>query len=55
MRPGCYEPKARVADMELNWVEASLSFPTFPRFCGQAFLEASDRELAEACVYAYND
>jgi len=55
MRPGCYEPKARVDDMELNWVEASLSFPTFPRFCGQAFLEAKDRELAEACVYAYND
>ena len=55
MRPGCYEPEARVEDMELNWVEASLSFPTFPRFCGQTFLEAKDRELAEACVYAYND
>jgi predicted TIM-barrel fold metal-dependent hydrolase len=55
MRAGCYEPKARVDDMELNWVEASLSFPTFPRFCGQTFLEAQDRELAEACVYAYND
>jgi predicted TIM-barrel fold metal-dependent hydrolase len=55
MRLGCYEPKARVDDMELNWVEASLSFPTFPRFCGQTFLEAKDRELAEACVYAYND
>ena len=46
MRPGCYEPKARVEDMEMNWVEASLSFPTFPRFCGQTFLEAKDRELA---------
>jgi predicted TIM-barrel fold metal-dependent hydrolase len=55
MRPGCYDPKARVEDMELNWVEASLSFPTFPRFCGQTFLEAKDRELAEACVHAYND
>jgi predicted TIM-barrel fold metal-dependent hydrolase len=55
MRPGCYDPKARIADMELNWVEASLSFPTFPRFCGQTFLEAKDRDLAEACVYAYND
>ncbi len=39
----------------MNWVEASLSFPTFPRFCGQTFLEAKDREVAEACVYAYND
>jgi predicted TIM-barrel fold metal-dependent hydrolase len=55
MRPGCYDPKARLDDMDLNWVEASLSFPTFPRFCGQAFLEAKDRELAHACVVAYND
>ena len=37
MRPGCYDPKARVEDMELNYVEASLCFPTFPRFCGQTF------------------
>ncbi|MBM3663214.1 MAG: amidohydrolase [Actinobacteria bacterium] len=55
MRPGCYDPAARVSDMLANHVEVSLSFPTFPRFCGQTFLEASDRELAEACVYAYND
>ena len=55
MRPGCYEPKARVEDMEMNWVEASLCFPTFPRFCGQTFLEAKDREVAHACVLAYND
>jgi hypothetical protein len=37
MRPGCYDPKARVADNELNHVAASLCFPTFPRFCGQTF------------------
>jgi predicted TIM-barrel fold metal-dependent hydrolase len=55
MRPGCYEPKARIADNEANWVEASLCFPSFPRFCGQTFLEAKDRELALACVLAYND
>ena len=55
MRDGCYDPKARVEDMELNHVEASLCFPTFPRFCGQTFTEAKDRELGEACVYAYND
>jgi predicted TIM-barrel fold metal-dependent hydrolase len=55
MRPGCYDPTARLADMDLNWVEASLSFPTFPRFCGQTFLEAKDKDLALACVRAYND
>ena len=55
MRPGCWDPKARLEDMDVNWVEASLSFPTFPRFCGQTFLERADKELADLCVKAYND
>jgi predicted TIM-barrel fold metal-dependent hydrolase len=55
MRPGCYDPKARVEDMLSNWVDGSLCFPTFPRFCGQTFAEAKDKELALACVRAYND
>jgi predicted TIM-barrel fold metal-dependent hydrolase len=53
--PGCYDRKARLADMDANHTEASVCFPTFPRFCGQTFLEAADRELAGACVRAYND
>ena len=55
MRPGCYDPKARLKDMDLNWVEASLCFPTFPRFCGQTFYEAKDHDVGLACVRAYND
>jgi predicted TIM-barrel fold metal-dependent hydrolase len=55
MRAGCYDPSSRLADMDLNHTERSLCFPTFPRFCGQTFLEAKDRELAHACVIAYND
>src|SRR4030095_9386446 len=55
MRPGCYEPKARVDDMLMNHVDASLCFPSFPRFCGQTFSEAKDLELGLACVEAYND
>ncbi|HZJ28220.1 MAG TPA: amidohydrolase family protein [Acidimicrobiia bacterium] len=55
MRTGCYDPVERLADMDVNWVEASLSFPSFPRFCGQTFLEAKDMELADLCVKAYND
>lgn len=56
MRPGCYQPKARLEDMDVNWVEASLSFPTFPRFCGQTFYEATaDRDLGLACLEAYNN
>lgn len=55
MRPGCYDPKARVKDMADNHVEMSLSFPTLPRFCGQTFKEAKDKDLALACVEAYNN
>ena len=31
----------------MNHVEASLCFPTFPRFCGQTFPEAKDQELGD--------
>jgi predicted TIM-barrel fold metal-dependent hydrolase len=55
MRKGCWDPKARLADMDVNHTEVSLSFPTFPRFCGQTFLEREDKELADLCVKAYND
>jgi predicted TIM-barrel fold metal-dependent hydrolase len=55
VRPGCYEPIARMRDMDTNWTQASLCFPNFPRFCGQTFLDAHDRELALLCVRAYND
>jgi predicted TIM-barrel fold metal-dependent hydrolase len=55
MRKGCWEQKARLEDMDVNHVEVSLSFPTFPRFCGQTFLERKDKELADLCVKAYND
>lgn len=55
MRPGCHDPKERLADMDTNGVEASLCFPMFPRFCGQTFMEAKDKELALLCVQAYND
>ncbi len=55
MRPGCYDPAARVEDMLMNHVDVSLCFPTFPRFCGQTFSEAKDRALGEACIRAYND
>ena len=55
VRPAAYNAKARLDDMDLNWVDGSLPFPTFPRFCGQTFHENEDRELGLACVQAYND
>src|SRR6202046_4301332 len=55
MPPGSYEVKPRLEDMDLNHIEAALCFPTFPRFCGQTFTEAKDKELGLLCVQAYND
>jgi predicted TIM-barrel fold metal-dependent hydrolase len=55
MRPGCYDSVARLEDMNRAGVIASMCFPSFPRFCGQVFLEADDKELALLCVQAYND
>lgn len=55
MRPGCWQPGARLADMDLNGVEAQLCFPNLPRFCGQLFLWGKDKELSKLCVEAYND
>jgi hypothetical protein len=52
MRPGSYEVKPRLEDMDANHIEAALCFPTFPRFCGQTFTEAKDKELALLCVQA---
>jgi predicted TIM-barrel fold metal-dependent hydrolase len=55
MRPGCYEPQARLADMDQAQIERSLCFPNYPRFAGQMFTEAHDKDLGLACVKAYND
>ena len=56
MRPAFFDPKERLKDMDLNHIERSVCFPsTFPRFAGQTFFEASDKDLAMACIVAYND
>ena len=57
MHPACYDPKARLEVMTSQHVEASLAFPTFPRFCGQALSEQTtkDRAFGLACVEAYNN
>lgn len=53
-RPGCYLRPERLADMDVNGIEASLCFPNYSRFAGQHFLDVEDRELGLACVRAYN-
>jgi predicted TIM-barrel fold metal-dependent hydrolase len=55
MRPGCYDPVARLEDMDEDGVWAQLNFPQFPGFAGTRFLRAKDHELAHACLQAWND
>ncbi|HSA50293.1 MAG TPA: amidohydrolase family protein [Yinghuangia sp.] len=55
MRPGCYDAAARIEDMDRAGILASLCFPTVTRFCGQLFMEASDREFGLTCLKVYND
>lgn len=55
MRPGCYQPKARLEDMDLDGVWAQMCFPDFSRFAGHRFLDCQDKVLANLCIRAYND
>src|SRR5256714_12719798 len=55
MRPGCYQQPARLADMDLNHTEASMCFPSVPRFCGQLFLNGSDKAVGLEAIRIYND
>ncbi len=55
MRPGCYDPVARLEDMDRAGILASLCFPTITRFCGQLFMETSDRVFGFECIQHYND
>ena len=56
MRPGCFDVEARLADMDVAGVWASLNFPSqITGFCGRVFFDADDRELGMACIRAWND
>ena len=57
MRRGAWDIHARVKDMDLNGVYASLNFPSFlPGFAGQRLQQVTeDRDLAMASVRAWND
>ncbi len=55
MRPGCYDPKARLLDMDAEGVWAQLCFPNWAGFAGGRFRSAQDHELGIACVRAFND
>ena len=56
MRPGCYDIDARIADMDLNGIWASMNFPSqVSGFCGRIFSGCSDPELGLATTRAWND
>ena len=56
MRPGCYDIDARIRDMDINGVWASLNFPSMiTGFCGRVFSQAKDPELGLAVTRAWND
>jgi predicted TIM-barrel fold metal-dependent hydrolase len=53
--PGAYERAARLQEMDRNYTDVSICFPSVSRFCGQTFLERKDKDVALLCVQAYND
>jgi predicted TIM-barrel fold metal-dependent hydrolase len=55
MRKGCYDIKARVADMNVNGVLSSLIYPTIVGFDGSVFHSYKDKNQALVLLKAYND
>jgi len=56
MRPGSWDINHRIADMDLNGIDASLNFPSlWTGFAGSAFTRMKDADLALALVRAWND
>jgi predicted TIM-barrel fold metal-dependent hydrolase len=56
MRSGCYDVDARVLDMDVNGVWASVNFPSqITGFCGRVFFSCGDADLGLACIRAWND
>jgi predicted TIM-barrel fold metal-dependent hydrolase len=56
MRPGCYDVEARIRDMDVNGVWASVNFPSMiTGFCGRVYFNAKDRDVGLACTRAWND
>ncbi len=56
VRKGCYDPKARLDDMNVNGIAASLNFGSVGGFDGsRCFHKAPDKALALTHLRAYND
>jgi predicted TIM-barrel fold metal-dependent hydrolase len=56
MRRGCWDVTARIEDMDLAGIAASVCFPSLiAGFSGTVFARSKDPALGEACVRAWND
>ncbi len=56
MRRGCYDIEARIADMDLDGVYATLCFPSLiAGFAGTIFAKSDDHDLGLAALRAWND
>src|ERR1700722_9797853 len=55
VRKGCFDPDARIEDMNVNGVLGSICFGSFPGFAGARVQKMQDKELALATIRAYND
>ncbi|MEO8692071.1 MAG: amidohydrolase family protein [Acidimicrobiales bacterium] len=56
MRQGCFDINARVRDMDIVGIWASICFPSqITGFCGRIYSDASDPALGLAVTRAFND
>jgi predicted TIM-barrel fold metal-dependent hydrolase len=56
IRPGCYDPVARLDDMDVDGVWGQLCFPNYTRFAGHRFyFNVKDQQLGLTCLRTYND
>ena len=53
IRPGSYDPKARVLEMEYDMIQAQTLYPSVALAGAHSY--SDDKELQLACVRAYND
>ncbi len=53
IRPGSFDPKARLADMDIDGIHAVVLFPSVALTGAKTYAE--DREMQTACVRAYNE
>jgi predicted TIM-barrel fold metal-dependent hydrolase len=55
IRKGCWDPQARVDDMNVNGVLSALCFGSVTGMFGELWLGAKDKEVAAVMCRAYND